>query len=110
VVIPWPCIHEFLVSITHPRISDPPTSQGDALEHIACWLEVPTLVLPAETTGCWPALRGRLAASRVAGPRVHDARIAALCRQHGVRELWTADRDFGCFAGLRFIDPLVAGG
>jgi hypothetical protein len=44
----------------------------------------------------------------VAGPRVHEARIAALCRQNGVRELWTADRDFGRFAGLRFRNPLVA--
>ena len=44
-------------------------------------------------------LRETLDASRVAGPRVHDARIAALCRQHGVSELWTADRDFGRFAG-----------
>jgi predicted nucleic acid-binding protein len=39
---------------------------------------------------------------------VHDARIAALCLQHGVRELWTADRDFGRFAPLRAVNPLVA--
>ena len=108
--IPWPCIHEFLAIVTHPRIYDPPTPQGDALEQVACWLEVPTIVLLAEATGYWPALRETLATSRVAGPRVHDARIAVLCRQHGVSELWTADRDFGRFAGLRFKNPLVAAG
>jgi uncharacterized protein len=48
-----------------------------------------------------------LEASRIAGPQIHDARIAALCRQHGVSELWTADRDFGRFAGLRSKNPLV---
>jgi hypothetical protein len=29
--------------------------------------------------------------SRVSGSQVHDARVAALCLHHGVRELWTAD-------------------
>jgi predicted nucleic acid-binding protein len=39
---------------------------------------------------------------------VHDARIAALCLQHGVRELWSADRDFNRFPALRTRNPLVA--
>jgi uncharacterized protein len=52
-------------------------------------------------------LRALLTASRVTGARVHDARIAALCRQHGVRELWSADRDFGRFSGLNVVNPLV---
>jgi hypothetical protein len=34
-------------------------------------------------------------------------RVAALCRDHGVRELWSADRDFGRFAGLTVVNPLV---
>jgi predicted nucleic acid-binding protein len=45
--------------------------------------------------------------SRVAGPRVHDARIAALCVQHGVTKLWTMDRDFSRFALLSTEDPLT---
>ena len=106
--IPWPCIPEFLAIVTYPRIYDPPTPLPDALEQAACWLEVPTLVLLAETTGYWRALRAMLDASRVAGPRIHDARIAVLCRQHGVSELWTADRDFGRMAGLKFKNPLVS--
>jgi hypothetical protein len=32
-----------------------------------------------------------------AGPRIHDARIAALCAGSGVTELWSADRDFTRF-------------
>jgi predicted nucleic acid-binding protein len=46
--------------------------------------------------------------ARVVGPEVHDARVATLCLQHGVRELWSADRDFGRFPGLRTVNPLVA--
>jgi uncharacterized protein len=43
----------------------------------------------------------------IAGPQVHDARLGALCRLHGVRKLWTADRDFGRFPGLTIRNPLV---
>jgi len=38
---------------------------------------------------------------------VHDARNAALCLQHGVTELWSADRDFSRFPSLRTRNPLV---
>jgi uncharacterized protein len=31
---------------------------------------------------------------RVTGPKVHDARVAAICIGQGVSELWTVDRDF----------------
>ena len=44
---------------------------------------------------------------KVAGPLVHDARIAALCLDHGVHEFWTADRDFARFPDLRVRNPLV---
>ena len=38
---------------------------------------------------------------------VHDARIAVLCKQHGVAQLWSADRDFSRFAGIKVNNPLV---
>jgi toxin-antitoxin system PIN domain toxin len=106
--IPWPCIHEFLSVVTHPRIYDPPTQPAEALEQVEIWLESPSLVLLAEAAEYWPRLRAALTTGRVAGPQVHDARVAALCQLHGVRELWTADRDFGRFPELRVRNPLVA--
>ena len=105
--IPWPCVHEFVAIVTHLRIYAPPTPSDRALDQVDAWLESPTLVLLAESAAHWPALRALLADGRVAGPQVHDARIAALCRQHGVRELWSADRDFNRFAGLTVVNPLV---
>jgi predicted nucleic acid-binding protein len=45
--------------------------------------------------------------ARIDGPRVHDARVAALCLRHAVRELWTSDRDFSSFPALRVRNPLV---
>jgi toxin-antitoxin system PIN domain toxin len=105
--IPWPCIHEFLAIVTHPRIYAPPTPLVVALDQVGVWLESPSLVLLAEGPGYWPRLRDVLDGSRVVGPQIHDARVAAICEHHGVRELWTADRDFGRFPGLRIRNPLV---
>jgi hypothetical protein len=105
--IPWPCIHEFIAIVTHPRIYAPPTPLAQALDQVDAWLEAPTLSLLAESATHWPTLRALLAGGRIAGAQVHDARIAALCRQHGVRELWSADRDFNRFAGLTVENPLV---
>jgi hypothetical protein len=65
------------------------------------------LVMLAESEGYWDVLHRALEQSKVTGPRVHDARIAALCIHHGVRELWSADRDFNRFTNLRTRNPLV---
>lgn len=105
--IPWPCVHEFLAIVTHPRIFVPPTTLAAAVNQIEAWLESPTLVLLAETDLHWPRLRDALLAGKVTGAKVHDARIATLCSQHGVRELWSADRDFGRFPALTVVNPLV---
>ena len=107
--IPWPCLHEFFAIVTHPRIWAPPTPTALALEQIDAWLESPSLVLLAETDRHWSALRPLLEQGRIAGPMVHDARIAALCLQHRASELWTADRDFGRFPALKLRNPLLQG-
>lgn len=105
--IPWPCLHEFLAIVTHRRIYAPPTPLELALDQVDAWLASPTLTLLAESETHWPTLRAFVTAGRIAGPQVHDARIAALCRQHGVRTLWSADRDFSRFASLAVVNPLV---
>ena len=106
--IPWPCLHEFLAIVTHPRIYAPPTPLAAALDQVEAWLESPSLVLLSESEEYWPELCSTVQDSRVAGTQVHDARIAALCKLHGVQELWTADRDFGRFPGLTVRNPLVS--
>lgn len=106
--LPWPCVHEFLANVTNARIYRTPTPLSRALEQAEQWLGSPSLELLSEDKGYWRVLSKLLAASEVTGARVHDARIAALCLGYGVSELWTADRDFGRFAGLVAKNPLVA--
>lgn len=105
--IPWPCIHEFIGIVTHPKIFPVPSTLDQALEQVEAWWDSGTLTLLAEDTATWPVLRTLLRSGDVVGPRVHDAKIAAICLAHGVRELWTADRDFGRFPRLRARNPLA---
>ena len=106
--IPWPCIHEFFSIATHPRIYDPPTPIQCAVDQLDAWLESPTLALLSETPDYWVILRHIINSSRISGPMIHDARIAALCIQNGVAELLTADRDFGWFHELKTRNPLIS--
>jgi uncharacterized protein len=104
--IAWPCIHEFLSIVTNPRIYKPPTPLGKAIRQVEYWLESPALQLIGEAEGYWPILSKMLRAGKVQGGTIHDARIAALCVAHGIRELWTLDRDFGRFP-IRTVNPLA---
>jgi predicted nucleic acid-binding protein len=96
--------------VTRARIYTPPTPLAQALDQVDAWLESPSLRLLAESPAYWPTLRTMIADGRITGARVDDARVAALCRQHGVRELWSADRDVGRFAELAVMNPLVGHG
>lgn len=105
--LPWPCLHEFYAVVTHPKIFSPPSTAQQAVTQINAWLESPTVVLLNEADGYWMVLQSLLERGKIAGPRAHDARIAALCQLHGVRELWSADRDFSALPGLTTRNPLV---
>ncbi|MBW3565694.1 MAG: PIN domain-containing protein [Acidobacteria bacterium] len=105
--IPWPVVHEFLAIVTHPRIYDPPTPTDRAISQLEAWMEAPRIRLIGEDSGYWPHLRDVVAGARIAGPAIHDARIAAICIRWNLRELWTADRDFSRFRDLKVRNPLV---
>ena len=70
-------------------------------------MESPTLRLLGESAGHLDRLEELVLAAKAAGPMVHDTRIAALCLSHGVRQLWSADRDFSRFPALKIKNPLV---
>ena len=70
-------------------------------------MESPTLRLLHEPAGYWKELRAAFLNGKISGPRVHDARIHAICRANGVRELWSADRDFSRMRGLAILNPCL---
>ena len=52
-------------------------------------------------------LSGLAHSAKLQGGQFHDARIAAICLEQDVRELWTSDRDFSRFKGLKTKNPLL---
>ncbi len=109
VAIPWPCLHEFLAIVTHPRIYDPPTPVATALYAVQALADAPSVHLIGEGASHLGVLADLLKSGAVVGPRVHDARIAAICLAHGVDALWSVDRDFSWFPSLTVVNPLVDG-
>ena len=106
--IPWPCVHEFLAVVTHPKIFRTPTPVTIACDQIDAWMDAPSLALLSEDPQShWSVLRPLIIAGKISGPRIHDARIAALCLAHGVTQLLSADRDFSRFPALVVRNPMV---
>ncbi len=105
--IAWPCLHEFLAVVTNPRVLKPPTPFGNAIDQIEAWRASPSLMLISETENHWAMLKDLTTAARTAGPAIHDARVAAICLEHGVNELFSADRDFARYPALKVRNPLV---
>lgn len=93
---------------SHPRIFNPATPWTRLLAQIGAWLESPTVTLLAERPGYWETLASVCGKGHLHGPQIHDGRIAAICIQHGVTELWSADRDFSRIAGLTVRNPLIS--
>lgn len=98
---PWAlpvfCIGEFVRVVTHARIFTPPTDLATALLFLARLLESPSirLLLPGPTFPTTFAEACR--AGSAAGNLAFDAQLVAVCREHGVAEILTEDRDFARF-------------
>ncbi|MFW6010381.1 MAG: type II toxin-antitoxin system VapC family toxin [Gemmatimonadota bacterium] len=103
--LPWPCAYEFLRVVTHPGIFDPPVPVDRALADLERILDSPSLELLSESPRHRTLMAELVRETEVSGNLFHDAHIAALCLEHGVRELVTGDRDFRRFPGLDVVDP-----
>lgn len=102
---PWAlpvfCLAEFVRVVTHLRVFDPPSTLSQALDFLGELVKSPSVRLLNPTVGFATAFHEACTAGRVRGNLAFDAQIAAVCREHGIDELLTADRDFARFPSLR---------
>lgn len=110
-VNPWAiCYHsliEFYAVVTQSRIWKSASTPEQAFDQIHAWQESPSLRILTDVETSLEQLESLAKAGKVRGPLIHDARIAACCLSHGVRELWTVDRDFSRFPVIKVRNPLV---
>ena len=102
--IPWGlpvfCLGEFVRLVTHARVFSPPSSLDDALQAIGALLASPTVRLLSPGDGYFQYLSRALRDGDARGNLAFDAQIVAVCREHGVDRLLTADRDFARFEAI----------
>lgn len=105
--VAWPCVHEFISVVTNPRFNSRPTPLAIAFEQAASWSRSTSFRFIGEGKDHLAVLEQICIKAYVTGGAIHDARIAAICLEHGVAELWAADRDFSRFPSLKTRNPLV---
>jgi uncharacterized protein len=87
----WPTLMSYLRIATHPRIFAAPLSPDEALGNVSA------LDVYKHVTG-ETSVRGNL---------VPDAHVATILFQHGVRTLYSNDRDFRKFLSIDLRDPFA---
>jgi toxin-antitoxin system PIN domain toxin len=102
----WLTVMSYLRIATHPAVFDRPLSPDEAMANIEMLLDFPQVRFLSEEDGFWNAYRTTTAEVPTRGNLVPDAHLAALLRQHGVKTLYTHDRDFLKFSFLDVRDPL----
>lgn len=105
--ITWPSVHEFIGVVTNSKIFKTDTGPELAFQQLSAWHSSGRHQFLGETSEHLDVFQALATAGNIKGAQIHDARIAAICLQHGVTELWTADRDFSRFPKLKTRNPLV---
>jgi toxin-antitoxin system PIN domain toxin len=100
----WPALMGYLRIVTHPAILPRPLAPADAIANVTALLTRNHVRAPGETEGFWDAFRSG-PGSRLRGNAVPDGHLAGLMRQNGVTTIYTRDRDFRRFEGIRVEDP-----
>jgi toxin-antitoxin system PIN domain toxin len=103
--IPWPCVYEYLRVVTHPRLFKPPSTQAEAISRLTMLSGSPSLTFIGSGPLHFSALVDAAEQSGARGNLFFDVHIAALCREHGVSEILTMDRDFSRFSGIKVRRP-----
>jgi len=103
----WPALMGFVRIATHPGFNERPLTPAEAIRSVASLLSRPHVRAPGEDAG-FLDIYASTAPQMTRGRQVPDAHIAALMRQHGVGTIYTRDRDFRRFDGIRAMDPFAA--
>ena len=102
----WPVIMGYLRLATHPRLFEKPLAPRAAVDNIAALLDLPRCRVVSEPERFLEMYRGVAVEVAARGNLVPDAHVAALARAHGIRTIYSHDRDFRKFPFLRVVDPV----
>lgn len=103
----WPVVLAYLRVTTHPALFAKPLSLDEAFQSIEALSSLEHVRLVGESARTLDTLRDTAMAARARGKLIHDAHIVVLMKHYGVSTIYTHDRDFRKFDGIRVIDPFA---
>ena len=101
----WPTVLAYIRLSTHPSLSEQPLTLSEATENMQRLMAPPHVRTLGEGGRFWSTFLPAAAEVRASGNLVPDAHLVGLMREHGVRTIWTHDRDFRKFDGIEVRDP-----
>jgi toxin-antitoxin system PIN domain toxin len=103
----WGIIYEFIRVVTHPRVLTEPWNTTEAWAFVQALLNSPSLEILTETERHAQVASDVLRHCKgLTGNLIHDAHIAILMKEHGLKTIYTHDTHFHLFPFLQVIDPL----
>lgn len=109
--VTWSVLYEFVRLVTHPRKMRRPVTVRDAWSAVEALLASPGLRVLVATERHAQVARGVFEETPgLTGNLAHDAHIAILMREHGIRRIYTRDADFFRFPFLEPVDPVRPAG
>jgi toxin-antitoxin system PIN domain toxin len=102
----WLTLWAFLRISTNSRVFERPLSAREAGTAVSSWLAQPSAGILDAGERHWEILLRLMREGQTAGPLVMDAALASLAIEHGAT-LYTTDRDFARFPGLKWTNPLA---
>lgn len=103
----WPTLLGFVRISTHSRVFRNPLPLDTAISAVERLLAPPHVRAVGEDESFWSVFAQVARSADVTANLVPDAHLVSLMRQHGVREIWTGDRDFRRFDGIVVRDPFM---
>ena len=104
--LPWQTVWAFLRLSTNSRIFANCISMESAIAIVDEWMKLRNVRLLVPGEQHWHLLQRILIDGQVRGAKTTDAELAALAIEHG-GVLYSTDRDFARFPGLRWVNPLA---
>jgi toxin-antitoxin system PIN domain toxin len=104
--IPWVVVIAFTRIMTHPQLSQNPLSIEQVRELVEEWFAAPQVRLIQVSDRGLPVFFELLEDAQMGGNLSTDALIALHAREHSAT-IYSNDRDFDRFNGVRWVNPLI---
>ena len=101
----WPVINAYLRISTNPRIHERPLLPEEAMARVSSWMDQPCVSVISPTKLHWEIFKTQIEESGASANLVSDAHLAAMAIEYA-STLYSTDRDFARFPGLKWKNPL----